>query len=187
MTSHSEENLTDSSSTSLSTTPNTSVVSDSSSLPKPKSRIWRKFIKNDNKYDLTSNDSTTDVNSDECKASLHSCPPTLPTLPKGWTRKHNENTKELYFINNKTNEKSHVQRDSFRDSLTDSPVSPLFCDSGELFSWEEIEKVDHISIAAQNAWFCKLDENGRLYFFEENGHESYWELPDLNTNDDFDV
>jgi hypothetical protein len=105
MTSHSEENLTDSSSTSLSTTPNTSVVSDSSSLPKPKSRIWRKFIKNDNKYDLTSNDSTTDVNSDECKASLHSCPPTLPTLPKGWTRKHNENTKELYFINNKTNEK----------------------------------------------------------------------------------
>ncbi|CAG2105273.1 unnamed protein product [Medioppia subpectinata] len=181
MTSHSEENLTDSSTTSLSTTPNTSVVSDSSSLPKPKSRIWRKFIKNDNKYDLTANYSTTHVNNDESK-SVDSCPPTLPTLPKGWTRKHNEETKELYFINNKTNEKyntnameSHIQKDSLRDSLTDSPVSPLFCESGELFTWEEIEK-----------WFCKLDENGRLYFFEENGHESYWELPDLNTNDDID-
>lgn len=29
-------------------------------------------------------------------------------------------------------------------------------------------------------WLCKLDENGRLYFYEENGTESAWELPDLS-------
>jgi hypothetical protein len=114
-TSHSEENLTDSSSTSLSTTPNKSV-------PKPKSR-WRKFVKK-----------TQFTDSLNAK-SIQTSP---PTLPKGWTRKHNEETKELYFINDQTNEK----------------------------------------------WFCKLDENGRLYFFEENGQESYWELPDVTPNEE---
>ena len=107
MTSHSEENLTDSSTTSLSTTPNTSVLSDSPTfsppIPKPKNRMWRKLIKNHNKNDSL-NDSITNETTNESKSlqSSHSCP---PTLPKGWTRKHNEETKELYFINNKTNEK----------------------------------------------------------------------------------
>ena len=32
-----------------------------------------------------------------------------------------------------------------------------------------------------------MDENGRLYFFEENGQESYWELPELANNDDDNV
>ena len=106
-TSHSEENLTDSSTTSLSTTPNTSLLSDSPNfspqLPKPKSRMWKKFVRNSNKTEI-SNESTTDETKSEVRSAQpsHSCP---PTLPKGWTRKHNEETKELYFINNKTNEK----------------------------------------------------------------------------------
>jgi hypothetical protein len=87
LTSHSEENLTDSSSTSLSTTPNRSL---SPPVPKPKSR-WRKFVKNSNKL-------TDSLNA----KSIQTSP---PTLPKGWTRKHNEETKELYFINDQTNEK----------------------------------------------------------------------------------
>ncbi len=36
---------------------------------------------------------------------------------------------------------SNLESDCFRDSVVDSPLSPLFCDSGELFTWEEIEKV----------------------------------------------
>lgn len=106
-TSHSEENLTDSSTTSLSTTPNKSLLSDSpyfsSHLPKPKSRVWKRFVRNGDKTEA-SNQSTTDESKTEVKSvqSSHTCPPTLPT---GWTRKHNEETKELYFINNRTNEK----------------------------------------------------------------------------------
>jgi hypothetical protein len=89
-TSHSEENLTDSSSTSLSTT---CVISNSPPVPKPKSR-WRKFVKNSNKTELS--------DSLNAMKSIQTSP---PTLPKGWTRKHNEETKELYFINDQTNEK----------------------------------------------------------------------------------
>lgn len=36
---------------------------------------------------------------------------------------------------------SNGESDSVSGSLSDSQLSPLFCDSGELFTWEEIQKV----------------------------------------------
>jgi hypothetical protein len=48
---------------------------------------------------------------------------------------------------------SNVDSDSFRDSVVDSPLSPLFCGSGELFTWEEIEKVSYILFSFLNHIF----------------------------------
>lgn len=85
-TSHSEENLTDSSTTS---TPISRSLSKSPSLtpsptPKPKTRIRKQ----------------------RHKFSAGTAPPTVttfpPALPKGWTRKLNAETRELYFMNDKT-------------------------------------------------------------------------------------
>lgn len=36
---------------------------------------------------------------------------------------------------------SDVESENISETLSGSPLSPLFCDSGSLFSWEEIEKV----------------------------------------------
>ncbi len=38
-----------------------------------------------------------------------------------------------------------MESDVEGDCFSDSSFSPLFCDSGELFTWEEIEKVSLFS------------------------------------------
>ena len=99
-TSHSEENLTDSSScASLSIHNNNKLSSSSTSNSSFKSKLkFKKPIKFNKKESSNSNSTNT----------IH--PPTnnqcsVPQLPKGWTRKYNAETRELYFVNENTKQK----------------------------------------------------------------------------------
>ncbi|RWS07074.1 Rho GTPase-activating protein 12-like protein, partial [Dinothrombium tinctorium] len=122
VTSHSEENLTDSSTTSLTTLSNVKDKSQTLSdlSPKPFSRTSK----------LRNKTKTTKEKS-EFKQSENIYSP--HSLTEGWTRHYDAESNTMYFVNDKTKGK----------------------------------------------WFAKNDENGRLYFYEENGTQSYWELPNL--------
>jgi hypothetical protein len=43
---------------------------------------------------------------------------------------------------------------------------------------KEITVMGHIPAIFSFQWFSSYDEEGRVYFFEENSNESTWTLPD---------
>lgn len=99
-TSHSEENLTDSSSCASLSIHNNNKLSSSSTSNSFKSKLkFKKPIKLNKKE--SSNSKST--NNKICSPTNNQC--SVPQLPKGWTRKYNAETRELYFVNENTKQK----------------------------------------------------------------------------------
>uniref|UniRef100_A0A1B6CGE0 Rho GTPase-activating protein 12 n=1 Tax=Clastoptera arizonana TaxID=38151 RepID=A0A1B6CGE0_9HEMI len=132
------------------------------------------------------------------------------TLPEGWNEYITEDGRK-YFFNCQTKEKSWKPPRRRYNSNEDKPdengsTGNLYSGSSSPLAevdvlspsfplppgWhteidQETGLLCYIGITSGSKWFSSSDQEGRLYFFEENSNESSWTLPEatpLNNNKD---